>query len=83
MTPETKDILLNREVIAIDQDPAALPAKLVSREGTSDVIARTPIEIGLRTGSEVEVVSGLSEGDAIIPKNPASLKDGQRAEVIQ
>ncbi len=40
MTQDTKDILLNSEVIAIDQDPAALPAKLVSREGTSDVIAR-------------------------------------------
>jgi alpha-galactosidase len=41
MTAETKEILLNREIIAIDQDPAALPARLVSREGTSDVIART------------------------------------------
>jgi alpha-galactosidase len=40
MTQETRDILLNTEVIAIDQDPAALPAKLVSREGTSDVIMR-------------------------------------------
>jgi len=40
MTPETKDILLNSEVIAINQDPAALPARLVSREGTRDVIAR-------------------------------------------
>jgi len=40
MTQETRDILLNAEVIAIDQDPAALPARLVSREGTSDVIAR-------------------------------------------
>ena len=40
MTQETKDILLNTEVIAIDQDAAALPAKLASREGTSDVIVR-------------------------------------------
>jgi alpha-galactosidase len=40
MPQETKDILLNTEVIAIDQDSAALPAKLVSREGTNDVIAR-------------------------------------------
>jgi hypothetical protein len=28
------------------------------------------------------VLSGLSGSDAIIPRNPASLKDGQRAEVI-
>jgi RND family efflux transporter MFP subunit len=45
-------------------------------------IARTPIEIGLRTGSEVEVSAGLTGSESIIPKNPGSLKDGQRAEVI-
>jgi len=44
---------------------------------------RTPIEIGLRTGSEVEVLSGLTGDELVIPKNPASLKDGQHAEVIQ
>ena len=45
-------------------------------------IVRTPIEIGLRTGSEVEVVIGLTGNEAVIPKNPASLKDGQRADII-
>jgi HlyD family secretion protein len=46
-------------------------------------IARTPIEIGLRTGSELEVISGLTGDELVVPKNPASLKDGQRAEVNQ
>ncbi len=40
MPQETKDILLNTEVIAIDQDSAAFSPKLISREGTSEVIAR-------------------------------------------
>jgi alpha-galactosidase len=40
MTPETKEILLNAEVIAVNQDPAGLAPKLVSHEGTSDVISR-------------------------------------------
>ncbi len=40
MNQETKDILLNTEVIAIDQDAAALAAKQVSLEGTSQVMAR-------------------------------------------
>jgi RND family efflux transporter MFP subunit len=45
-------------------------------------IVRTPIEIGLRTGSEVEVVTGLNRTEAVIPKNPASLKEGQRVDII-
>jgi alpha-galactosidase len=40
MKPEVKEILLNAEVIAIDQDAAALPARLLSREGTNDVLVR-------------------------------------------
>ena len=45
-------------------------------------IVRTPIEIGLRTGSEVEVLTGLTGDRSGHPKNPASLKDGQRADII-
>ncbi len=40
MTEETKSILMNKEVIAIDQDPAAHPVKVVSQEGTAEVLAR-------------------------------------------
>lgn len=45
-------------------------------------IVRQPIELGLRTSSEVEIVSGLTGNEAIIPKNPTSLHEGQRAEII-
>jgi alpha-galactosidase len=40
MTQDTKDILMNAEVIAIDQDPAAVPVQRISRDGTSEVWAR-------------------------------------------
>ncbi len=40
MTPETKSILLNREVIAIDQDPLGIPGRRVRRDGTSEVWTR-------------------------------------------
>jgi RND family efflux transporter MFP subunit len=46
-------------------------------------ITRTPIEIGLRTANEVEVKSGLTGNEDLIPKNPASLHVGQRAEIIK
>ncbi len=40
MSEETKGILLNREVIAIDQDPDAKPARIVAEEGESVVVVR-------------------------------------------
>ena len=40
MSEETKSILMNSEVIAIDQDPAANPVKQVSQEGKAVVLAR-------------------------------------------
>lgn len=40
MTPSTKDILLNREVIAIDQDRAGIQGKRVSQSGDQEVWVR-------------------------------------------
>jgi HlyD family secretion protein len=46
------------------------------------VITRTPLELGLRAGSEIEVISGITVTDDIVPKNPANYTAGQAAEVI-
>jgi alpha-galactosidase len=40
MTEETKSILMNTEVIAIDQDPAAIPLRRMPPNGTSEVLVR-------------------------------------------
>jgi alpha-galactosidase len=40
MTEETKSILMNQEVIAIDQDPAALPVERRAPQGKSEVLTR-------------------------------------------
>ena len=45
-------------------------------------IARIPLELGLRAGNEVEVISGLTVTDEVIPKNPANYTVGQTADVI-
>jgi len=49
MTDETKSILTNPEIIAIDQDLEAKPVQLLSQEGTSEVLVR-PL-----TGSAVAI----------------------------
>jgi alpha-galactosidase len=45
MSDDTKSILMNADVIAIDQDPAGLPVKKVSEDGTSVVYMR-PLKDG-------------------------------------
>jgi alpha-galactosidase len=40
MTDETKSILMNAEVIAIDQDPAAKPTKLLAQQGKVEILVR-------------------------------------------
>jgi alpha-galactosidase len=40
MNQETKDILMNAEVIAVNQDPAGLAAKRLPPKGTSEVVMR-------------------------------------------
>lgn len=40
MDPVTKEILLNREVIAVDQDPAGTPARRLETRGEVEVLVR-------------------------------------------
>ena len=47
MTPETLSILTNREVIAIDQDPAGMPGDRVKAEGPLEIWAK-PLAGGAR-----------------------------------
>ncbi len=61
MTPEIHDILTNREVIAIDQDPAGIEGHRVKRSGGLEVWAR-PLADGSRavallnrTGAEANI----------------------------
>ncbi|MGA8185938.1 MAG: glycoside hydrolase family 27 protein, partial [Terriglobia bacterium] len=61
MTEDTKSILMNREVIAIDQDPAAQPAQLVTYVGKLMVAYRklhdgsTAVAFFNRTEKEDEI----------------------------
>jgi alpha-galactosidase len=51
MNDETKSILMNADVVAIDQDPVGLPVKRMAPQGTSEVLirplAREAVAVGL------------------------------------
>ena len=40
-------------------------------------IVRCPVELGLRSGSEIEILSGIEENQLIVLKQTESLKTGQ------
>jgi alpha-galactosidase len=48
MTDETRDILTNGRVIALNQDPLGLQAALVRRDGGVDILAKPLAECGAR-----------------------------------
>jgi len=60
MSDETKSILMNKEVIAIDQDPAAMPVKSLSVNGQMETLTRT-----LADGSLI--VGVFNHGDTAMP----------------
>jgi multidrug efflux pump subunit AcrA (membrane-fusion protein) len=64
----------------------AVPIQAVSRQGNKAVAYRVnsdnrieflPVTIGIETRSQIEVLSGLSEGDRVVVGNTSQLRPGQ------
>lgn len=78
--------------ILLDQrnDALAVPITAIVREGQdaycccvdAGKIDRRRIALGLRSGSEVEIASGLESGQMVVMAQADSLQQGQRVEVI-
>jgi alpha-galactosidase len=64
MTPETRDILTNREVIAVDQDPLGKQGSKVRDDGDTEVWARP-----LADGSRAVILFNRSSKEALIAVN--------------
>lgn len=47
-----------------------------------NAITRVPIVVGIRAGDEVEIVSGLTGNEQVIPNNVAAYREGQTVEII-
>jgi alpha-galactosidase len=79
MDEETKSILMNREVIAIDQDRAALPVNRTPPQGTSEILVR-PLS------DEAVVVGLFNRGVSPAPISfrwdSLNLKDGLGDKVL-
>jgi RND family efflux transporter MFP subunit len=79
------DILLDQS-----KDVLTLPMTAIVREGgavyccvvKSGKIDRTPVELGLRSGGDVEIRSGLNADQVVVLARADSLQQGQSIEVI-
>ncbi len=85
--------------MTLDRKAAALvlPFQAVSQTGdeasiflvdANDILQQRKIVLGLRTASDVEVLSGLNEGDRVVVSDRSGLKAGlhvkpQEVEVVQ
>jgi membrane fusion protein (multidrug efflux system) len=79
-------------VIQLDRREQALtlPASAIVRKGAEAscmVVERgiamlRPVELGLRVGGDVEIVSGLTEASDVVTIRPESLADGQAVEPL-
>jgi len=43
---------------------------------------RPPIQIGIRAGDDVEVLSGLSGSERVIATNVTAYREGQAVEIV-
>jgi RND family efflux transporter MFP subunit len=69
------------------QGTLAVPIQAVSREGNKAIAYRIggdhriqiePVSVGIETRSQIEILSGLSEGDQVVVGNTSQLRQGQR-----
>jgi RND family efflux transporter MFP subunit len=79
--------------IRLDQRDSALtlPATAIVRQGRDTFccrveggkIVRSPITLGLRSGADIEVLSGLTGNETVVLLRADSLRDGQPVEVMK
>jgi len=64
----------------------AVPVQAVTREGNKAVAYRVssdgrieilPVSLGIETRNQIEVVSGLSEGERVVVGNTSQLRQGE------
>ena len=72
-------------------DALTLPLASIIREGNSvyccvvvaGKIERKPLELGLRSGDDVEVLAGLNAADKVVLARAAALQVGQEVAVLE
>jgi RND family efflux transporter MFP subunit len=64
-------------VEALDRQNDAVSVLVVAPDGT---VARRRVQIGLETATDIQVLSGLNEGDAVVTSGRSRLVEGEKVQ---
>ena len=78
------------EIVVEEREGIVLPlsaittadGKTVARKVENGVVKLVPVETGIQDGQVIEIVSGLAEGDEVVAKAGAYVRDGDRVNPV-
>ena len=77
-----KALMINQNIISIDSNNEEFVYKLYSKNN-KDYVSKTTIETGKSDGKNIEVISGLNQGDFIVSEGIRKLVDNSRVKIIK
>lgn len=88
--PVRMGMFMEAEILVAEEDGLAVPVTAVgSGDGTTTVmlvvdgkVARVPVTLGIRDGGMIQIATGLSEGDLVVAKAAAFVRDGDNINPV-
>lgn len=77
-----KALMINQNIISVDSNNEEFVYKLYSKNN-KDYVSKTTIETGKSDGKNVEVISGLNQGDFIVSEGIRKLVNNSRVKIIK
>jgi len=77
-----KALMINQNIISVDSNNKEFVYKLYSKNN-KDYVSKTTIETGKSDGKNIEVISGLNQGDFIVSEGIRKLVDNSRVKIIK
>jgi membrane fusion protein (multidrug efflux system) len=79
VTREKKNVcVLPMEAVQSDADQ-----KYVYVVGADQLVHKTPVVVGIRGGSNYEIISGVSAGDQVVQQGASNVNDGTKVKVVE
>lgn len=88
--PVRMGMFMEAEILVAEKDGLAVPVTAVgSGDGATTVmrvvdgkVARVPVTLGIRDGGMIQIQTGLSEGDLVVTKAAAFVRDGDNINPV-
>jgi len=77
-----KALMINQNIISVDSNNEEFVYKLYSKNN-KDYVTKTTIKTGKSDGKNIEVTSGLNQGDFIVSEGIRKLVDNSRVKIIK